>query len=50
MAGILVFESVVQAVRAGYEIESSYPDSEGFLHARIRLAAGWGKALVRVCR
>jgi len=49
MSGILVFDNVVQAVRAGYEIESPYADSEGFLHARIRLTAGWGKALVRVC-
>jgi len=47
--GIAIFESVSDALRAGYTIESPYPDSEGFLHARIHTAAGWAKALV-ACR
>jgi hypothetical protein len=46
--GITIFESVLEALRAGYTIESPYADSEGFLHARIRTAAGWAKALVRM--
>lgn len=46
--GITIFESVREALRAGYTLESPYPDSEGFLHARIHTAAGWAKALVRM--
>ncbi len=49
MNGILVFESVLAAIRAGFQIESPYPDSEGFLHARIRERSGWAVALVRPC-
>jgi len=45
--GIAIFRSVREAVRAGYTLESPYPDSEGFLHAHIHTAAGWAKALVR---
>lgn len=48
MFGILIFQSVTEAIRAGFTIESPYPDSEGFLHARIRTAAGFATALVRV--
>ena len=46
--GIQIFESVVQALRAGYTIESPIPDSEGFVSARIHTSSGWSKALVRV--
>jgi hypothetical protein len=46
MSGILIFRSVVEALSAGFEIESAYPDSEGFLHARIRTPRGWAAALV----
>lgn len=45
---MMVFESVGAALRAGFQIESPYADSEGFLHARIRTARGWARALVRV--
>ena len=44
--GMFVFASVLEAIRAGYQIESPYPDSEGFLHARIHTARGWARALV----
>lgn len=50
MTGILIFNNVPEAIQAGYLIESPYPDSEGFLHARIRTAAGLALALVRVSR
>ncbi len=46
--GIPIFKSVHEAVLAGFMIESPFPDSEGFLHARIRTNAGWAKALVRI--
>jgi hypothetical protein len=46
--GIQIFNSVREAVIAGFMIESPFPDSEGFLHARILTNAGWAKALVRV--
>ena len=49
MKGIAIFDSVTQAVSAGFEILSVYPDSDGFLHARIRTSAGWALSLVRVC-
>jgi hypothetical protein len=45
--GIQIFPSVREALRAGFMIESAIPDSEGFLHARIRIASGWAIALVR---
>lgn len=48
MSGILIFGSVVEAIQAGFQIESPHPDSEGFLHARIRTADGWAIALVRL--
>jgi hypothetical protein len=48
--GIQIFESVGEAINAGFMIESPIPDSEGFLHARIRTSAGWAKALVRMSR
>lgn len=46
--GIQIFDSVREAVLAGFLIESAFPDSEGFLHARILTNAGWARALVRV--
>ena len=46
--GIQIFSNVREALTAGYMIESIYPDSEGFLHARIHTPAGWAKALVRM--
>jgi hypothetical protein len=48
--GIQIFASVREALHAGYIIESPVPDSEGFLPARIRTAAGWAKALIRTSR
>lgn len=45
MAGIVVFPSVSAALSAGFEIYDKMPD--GFL-ARIRTAAGWAFALVKV--
>ena len=45
---ILIFKSIVEALSAGYMIESPIPDSEGHLHARIRTSGGWAKALVRI--
>jgi hypothetical protein len=47
MSGVLIFGSVVEALRAGFSILSPYPDSEGFLQARIRTERGWALALVR---
>lgn len=35
--GITIFRSVPEAIRAGYEILSPIPDSEGNLHARTRI-------------
>jgi hypothetical protein len=46
-AGIVIFGSVTEAIAAGYEILSVHCDSEGFLNARTRTAAGWALALVR---
>jgi hypothetical protein len=48
--GIQIFESVREALSAGFMIESPIPDSEGFIHARIHTGAGWAKALVRMSR
>lgn len=48
MNGIVIFGSVPEALHAGFQILSPYPDSEGFLHARTRLSQGWAAALVRV--
>ena len=45
--GIVIFESVPAALNAGFMIESPVPDGQGFIHARIRMTAGWAKALVR---
>jgi hypothetical protein len=47
MTGILFFNTLQDAIRAGYMIESPMPDSEGFLHAKSRSQSGWAKALVR---
>ncbi len=47
MAGLLIFRSPEEALRAGFQILSIYPDREGFLPARMRTAAGWALALVR---
>lgn len=46
MNGILILGSVTEAIRAGFEILSVYPDGEGFLHARTRTPAGWALALI----
>jgi len=45
--GIQIFESVGDAIHAGFMIDSVISDSEGFLHARIHTSAGWARALVR---
>jgi hypothetical protein len=43
--GIQIFQNVLEAVKAGFIIESPLPDADGFLHARIRTAGGWARAL-----
>ena len=43
--GIVIFESVREALIAGYMVESPIPDDEGFVHVRIHTPAGWAKAL-----
>jgi hypothetical protein len=48
--GIQVFSSIAEAIRAGCTIDSSCPDSEGFLHARIQTPAGWAQVLIRTSR
>jgi hypothetical protein len=48
MNGIQIFGSVSDALRAGFQILSPHPDSEGFLHARVRVADAWALALVKV--
>lgn len=49
MSGLVIFNSVNEALRAGYEIlRPAFPDSEGFLHARIMTGRGWAIALVKV--
>jgi hypothetical protein len=45
--GITIFPNAAEAIRAGFEIASPVPDSEGFLHARIRTPKGWARVLVR---
>ncbi len=44
--GIQIFQNVRDAMRAGFQIESPIPDTEGFLHARTRTSMGWARALV----
>jgi hypothetical protein len=46
--GIQIFQNVREAISAGFTIVSPIPDSEGYLHARIRTAAGWAIALVSI--
>lgn len=46
--GLVIFDSVAAAMRAGFEILSVYPDPEGFLHARARTPKGWTLALILV--
>lgn len=46
--GLVIFDSVAAATRAGFEILSPHPDLEGFLHARTRTPKGWALALVLV--
>ena len=48
--GILIFPTLQEALRAGYMLESPFPDSEGFLRVRTRTSVGWASALVRVGR
>ena len=48
--GIQIFQTVHEAVKAGYLIESPIPDSEGFLRARKHTGRGWAAALVRMGR
>ena len=43
MAGIIVFESLAQAVRAGFELNEQ--TATGYL-VRMRTPAGWALALV----
>jgi hypothetical protein len=47
---IQIFSNVTEAIRAGFIIESPYPDAEGFLHARIHTPGGWAFAFVRTSR
>lgn len=44
--GIQIFQSVIDAIRAGFIIDSPIPDAQGFLHAHIQTRAGWAQALV----
>jgi hypothetical protein len=46
MMGITIFQSVKEALRAGFIIDSPIPDADGFLRAHIRTPAGWAEALV----
>ena len=48
MNGIHIFQSVEEAIRAGFEIVSPYPDGAGFLMARMRAGDLWALALVRI--
>ena len=43
MAGIVVFESLAQAIRAGFEL---YEQTERGYVVRMRTLAGWALALV----
>ena len=43
MAGLMVFKSLAEALRAGYEVYDRTPN--GYL-VRTRTSAGWAKALV----
>ena len=47
---MLIFHSVSEAIRSGYQIESSIPDDNGFLRARTMTSAGWAVALVEMKR
>ncbi|MBV8638096.1 MAG: hypothetical protein JO322_08405 [Candidatus Eremiobacteraeota bacterium] len=43
------FESVAEALDAGYEVLGVYPDDAGFLHARTKADANhYALALIRV--
>jgi hypothetical protein len=44
--GIKIFQSVLDALRAGFMIDSPIPDADGFLRAHIHTSAGWAQALV----
>jgi hypothetical protein len=44
--GIKIFQSVKEALRAGFMIDSPIPDAEGFLRAHMHTSAGWAQALV----
>jgi hypothetical protein len=44
--GIKIFQSVKEALRAGFMIDSPIPDANGFLRAHIHTRAGWAEALV----
>ena len=44
MAGIIVFDSLAQAVRAGFEL---YEKTESGYLVRMRTAAGWALALAK---
>lgn len=46
--GIVIFNNVLEALQAGYLIESPIPDSEGFLRARTQTPSGWAMALIRM--
>lgn len=50
MNGILIFTSVAEAIRAGFEIVSPHGDAEGLLYARARTSSGWAVALIRPVR
>ena len=46
VAGLLVFSSIAQALRAGFQVYDRTPD--GYL-VRVRTQGGWAMAIVR-CR
>ena len=49
MAGLMIFSSALEAIRAGFTLENPFvPDSEGFGHAWIQTTHGKAIALVRI--
>lgn len=49
MQGVVVFDSVASAERAGFEIEKPpCPDENGMLRARTMTGLGWARVLVKV--
>lgn len=45
---MLIFKTLAEAIGAGFQVESPYADSEGYIHVRQMTANGWASALVRM--